>query len=127
MATAVLVRRSAHFDWIREHVAIGRHEGVLTVTGVLIVMPRRGHLVMCGSRAEHRAHRPAHGKDREEGQQGGADGPLPDRAHDTSIRRRAARHSVTRRRRNALPITDTELKLIAAAAIIGLSSNPTNG
>ena len=32
-----------------------------------------------------------------------------------------------RRRRNALPITETELKLIAAAAIIGLSRIPKNG
>jgi len=31
------------------------------------------------------------------------------------------------RRRNALAITETELKLIAAAAIIGLSSNPITG
>src|SRR3984957_11613278 len=31
------------------------------------------------------------------------------------------------RRRNALAITETELKLIAAAAIIGLSSNPNTG
>ena len=31
------------------------------------------------------------------------------------------------RRRRALPITDTEDKLIAAAAIIGLSSTPKNG
>lgn len=29
--------------------------------------------------------------------------------------------------RNALAITDTELKLIAAAAIIGLNSTPKNG
>lgn len=31
------------------------------------------------------------------------------------------------RRRSALPITETELKLIAAAAIIGLSRSPKNG
>ncbi len=31
------------------------------------------------------------------------------------------------RRRSALPITDTEDRLIAAAAIIGLSSRPVNG
>ena len=31
------------------------------------------------------------------------------------------------RRRSALPITETELKLIAAAAIIGDSSKPKNG
>ncbi|MBC7405082.1 MAG: hypothetical protein H7252_05305 [Cytophaga sp.] len=35
--------------------------------------------------------------------------------------------SFTRFSRSALPVTDTELKLIAAAAIIGESSNPKNG
>src|SRR5207302_4063411 len=33
----------------------------------------------------------------------------------------------TRRSRSALPTTETELKLIAAAAIIGLSSRPKKG
>jgi len=32
-----------------------------------------------------------------------------------------------RRKRSAFPITDTELKLIAAAAITGLSSTPNAG
>ena len=100
---------------------------MLIVIGVLIVMPCRGGLVLCRRRAEHGAHRPAHGKDREERQHGDADNPLPDKAHDTIIRRGASPHSVTRRRRNALPMTDTELMLIAAAAIIGLNSNPKNG
>ena len=36
-------------------------------------------------------------------------------------------HNSTRRRRSALLITDTELKLIAALAIIGLSSTPKTG
>ncbi len=36
-------------------------------------------------------------------------------------------HSCARRSRNALPITDTELKLIAAAAIIGFSNIPVKG
>ena len=35
--------------------------------------------------------------------------------------------SVTTRSRNALPITDTELRLIAAAATIGESSSPNIG
>jgi hypothetical protein len=38
-----------------------------------------------------------------------------------------SRYSSVRRSRNALPMTDTELKLIAAAAIIGDSSKPKNG
>ena len=36
-------------------------------------------------------------------------------------------HSLTFRSRRALPITDTELNVIAAAAIMGLSSNPNTG
>ena len=40
---------------------------------------------------------------------------------------RAASHSSARLSRSALPMTDTELKVIAALAIIGLSSRPTIG
>lgn len=36
-------------------------------------------------------------------------------------------YNFTRRSLNAFPITETELKLIAAAAIIGLNSRPKNG
>jgi hypothetical protein len=36
-------------------------------------------------------------------------------------------HSFTLRNLSALPITETELKLIAAAASIGLKSRPKNG
>ena len=36
-------------------------------------------------------------------------------------------YNVTLRKRNALPITDTELRLMAAAAIMGLSSSPNTG
>lgn len=39
----------------------------------------------------------------------------------------ARAHSSTRRSRRALAITETELKLIAAAAIIGESSQPVQG
>ena len=39
----------------------------------------------------------------------------------------ALRYSSTRRRRRALPMTETELRLIAALAIIGLSRMPKNG
>lgn len=38
-----------------------------------------------------------------------------------------AAYNSTLRSRNALPITDTELKLIAALAIIGLNSRPNTG
>jgi hypothetical protein len=36
-------------------------------------------------------------------------------------------HSRAKRRRSALPITDTELRLMAAAAITGLSNSPKLG
>ena len=36
-------------------------------------------------------------------------------------------HTSTYRRRKAFAITETELKLMAAAAIIGLNNNPRNG
>jgi hypothetical protein len=36
-------------------------------------------------------------------------------------------HSFTFRNRNALLMTETELRLIAAPAMIGLSSQPKNG
>ena len=39
----------------------------------------------------------------------------------------AGRQSVARLSRSALAITDTELKVIAALAIIGLSSRPSTG
>jgi hypothetical protein len=38
-----------------------------------------------------------------------------------------APHSRVKRSRSALPMTETELKLIAAAATIGLSSRPKAG
>ena len=40
---------------------------------------------------------------------------------------RLIRYSFTFRSRNAFVITETELKLIAAAAKIGLSNTPKNG
>jgi hypothetical protein len=39
----------------------------------------------------------------------------------------AAFHNFTLRNPRAFPITDTELKLIAAAAIMGLKRMPKNG
>ncbi len=44
-----------------------------------------------------------------------------------SARQQAPIYNFTRRNRSALLITETELKLIAAPAIIGLSSTPKNG
>lgn len=40
---------------------------------------------------------------------------------------RTPRYSGLRLSRNALPMTDTELKLIAAAAMMGLRNIPKNG
>jgi hypothetical protein len=39
----------------------------------------------------------------------------------------ATSHNLTFRSRNALLMTETELRLIAAPAMIGLSSKPKNG
>jgi hypothetical protein len=44
-----------------------------------------------------------------------------------SVKRRHVSYRGALRSRNALAITETELKLIAAPAIIGLSSSPKNG
>jgi hypothetical protein len=41
--------------------------------------------------------------------------------------RNARAYTCTRFNRNALPMTDTELKLMAAAAMIGLRSKPNDG
>jgi len=43
------------------------------------------------------------------------------------ILRRAAPYTSTRRSRSAFEITETELKLMAAAAIMGFSSRPVHG
>ena len=42
-------------------------------------------------------------------------------------RRGSQSQSAVNRRRSELPITDTELRLMAAAATIGLSSKPNAG
>ena len=44
-----------------------------------------------------------------------------------AVKRKRVSYRRALRSRNALAITDTELKLIAAPAIIGLSSNPNKG
>ena len=47
--------------------------------------------------------------------------------HTPANGRLLAHYSRAKRKRNELAMTDTELKLIAAAAMIGLSSNPKAG
>ena len=99
-------------------------------------------LGMTGRPAQGDTQRTAQGKSGEDNHHNRADDPLPDSAHRPSIppdvphgRGRGPEsgptvslyHSVTRRRRSALPMTETELKLIAAAAIIGLSKRPRKG
>ena len=51
----------------------------------------------------------------------------PSRPHPASLKKRGLFHSFTRLSLSAFIITDTELKLIAAAAMTGESSNPKNG
>ena len=48
-------------------------------------------------------------------------------ARETAPERLLQLYSSTLRRRSELAITDTELKLIAAAARMGLSNNPKKG
>jgi hypothetical protein len=43
------------------------------------------------------------------------------------VKNSESRYSAARRRRSALAMTDTELKLIAALAMIGLSRRPNQG
>ena len=80
------------------------------------------------SRADERTHGAAQrqaGEDRKENETDSAARPI----HILSIHVfwRSRFHSLTRRSRNAFPITDTELNVIAALAIVGLSSRPKNG
>ncbi len=46
---------------------------------------------------------------------------------ETATARRLRRYSCNLRNRSALPITDTELKVMAALAMMGLSKSPKNG
>ena len=75
--------------------------------------------------ADGAAHR-QHG-DEQSGRQTDAAAPKWDHVPSIPRPRSLRRHSLTRRRRSALAITETELTLIAAAAIIGLSSTPKSG
>ena len=50
-----------------------------------------------------------------------------ERVFATEMRFAASGYSFTVRKRNAFAITETELKLIAAPAIIGLRRTPKNG
>ncbi len=91
---------------------------------------------------DHLAHGPADRQCREQKERNDADGPTYSGTHVPSIPLlvpddspcggaehppTAVAHSTARLRRSELPITDTELKLMAAAAIIGLSSSPNTG
>src|SRR5579863_4503150 len=50
-----------------------------------------------------------------------------DKSGDDFIRSGERRHKLALRRRRALPITDTELRDMAAAAMAGLKRMPVNG
>lgn len=130
VTVAIVPRRAANF-WLTGYGFVAGRGRCVMVAGCR----RRRH-------AQGRAHGAAHRKHGENGEHDQADGPLPQHAHFLSISRMRAipgarrperseyppmGHRVTRRRRNALAITETELKLIAAAAIIGLRSTPKNG
>ncbi len=51
----------------------------------------------------------------------------PDPRLEAIIRSFSSAYNFARRNRSAFPITETELKLIAAAATIGLSNIPVTG
>ena len=83
---------------------------------------RRGAVRAEQPQADERADRDHHA---EAGDLEGAD-PEQD-GIDAGLRRTRRGQSASRRRRSALAITDTELNVIAALAIIGLSSRPKTG
>ena len=128
MVTAVVASCGAH-QWTRR-----RSRSLLVVAGLPRGMVRRG----AGGRggiAQHRAHHSRHRYGGQDDQQDEAD--AMSRTHGSSIARGASQeppqrrggqcHRETRLRRSALPMTDTELNVIAALAIIGLSSSPNHG
>jgi hypothetical protein len=107
--------------------------GLLTLRAGAM-MARRGSR---GRRfAQHRAYRPRHRQRGQDGQHDDTDRSLC-QAHGSSIPRAHSRthfangevafHRETRLNRRALPMTDTELNVMAALAIIGLSSSPNQG
>ena len=77
--------------------------------------------------ALERAQRARDWQDCQDDEYDPGDALLP--AHLPSIPRAGERpnHSWARRRRSALPMTDTELNVMAALASIGLSSTPNHG
>ena len=79
-------------------------------------------------RAPRLTHRCRHGSPREQDNQQQAGGASIEADHGSSITCPLQRsHNVARLRRSAFPITDTELNVMAALAIIGLSSRPNHG
>ena len=107
--------------------------GLLTLRAGAMMARRRSR----GSRfAQHRAYRPRHRQSSQDGQHDDTDRTLC-QAHSSSIPRAHSRarfangevafHRETRFNRRALPMTDTELNVMAALAIIGLSNRPKKG
>ena len=114
MAAAIMIRSVAHCGGL-----FGGGLRVL-ITGDTAMMS--GYLRRRGRLARQHAEHPGNREDAQHGQHGDADGAqVP--AHEFSI----ARHNAARLNRRALPITDTELKVMAALAMIGLSSSPKTG
>ena len=128
MVTAVVASCAAHL-WTRR-----RSSSLLVVAGLSRGVVR-GRAAGRGGVTQHRANRSRHRQGGEEQQQDDADAMSP--AHVLSIARGARQEPPQRRigrfyreirlSRSEWPITDTELKVIEALAIMGLSNRPTNG
>lgn len=145
MTVAIVHRRALYSLLTGSRLMAGLGRRVMLVArlmpgaGLMLVAGRR---YVRGRRAQGSAHSPAHRKYGEHGQHHKADTPLREQDHVPSISRmrpflgstpqqvfsqsRAA-HKATRRSRSALAITETELKLMATAAIMGLNNTPRNG
>lgn len=117
----------------------GRTNGFSGAGSRVMMMPR-GHPAgsgVAGRTALYGAHTPSGRQSRQDNQNHETHGPFPthlpsiargshDAPHPTRARTRTA-HRETRLSRSAFPMTDTELNVIAALAIIGLRSNPNQG
>lgn len=139
MTVAIVPRRALYSLQTGNRLMAGLSRRVMLMARLMLVARRR---CVRGRHAQGSAHSPAHRKYGEHGQHDQADTPLREQDHVPSISRmpplssRApqevfqqppAVHKATRRSRSALAITETELKLMAAAAIMGLNNTPRNG
>ena len=133
MCAAVVLRNTAKLQPCRSRCHI------FAVLSGVVVMRWTSGIVMTrwslggGRIAHHRAHRP---RDRQAGQNSEQDdGDAVSPTHGSSIPRlpeisasatKRPFQRAVRLNRNALPITEMELNVIAALAMIGLSKRPKN-